>query len=407
MGFKKLISRLPKEPATWLALTIALAVACALLFSGGQHNVAATVCTLASTFCAYRVLHSISRMRSRINYLVNSALNGDFSYKFPVSNLPDQERDINITLNKLVTHIERLSADARQNERFLGLVINLVDIGIVVADEKGNVLQHNRAALDLLSLPVLTALCQFPADLSSLSIKKTQAVLHDQKLTIITLSDIRRPVQTAEVESWEKLTRVLTHEIMNSLTPITSMAQSLSRSAAATEQQEPLAVISASSQALMDFVKDFRKFTILPEPNPKVFYLKPFVDRVAQLASSMESASGIRFEVSVAPADAMAYTDESLLHQVMVNILKNAVEASPTRISVEARIRSDESVEISISNNGDLIPTEIASQIFTPFFTTRPAGSGIGLSLSRRIISRLGGTLTLSAHPSTRFSIII
>lgn len=407
MGFRKLIGRLQEEPATWLVLTIALAVASALLFPGGRHNVAAAVCAAASAMCAYKVINITTRTRKRISYLVDSAINGDFSYKFPVNNLPDQERDINATLNKLVTHLERLSADARQNERFLGLVINLVDIGIIVADEKGNVLQHNRAALDLLSLPVLTAVCQFPADTSSLSITKTQAVLHDQRLTIMTVSDIRRPVQAAEVESWEKLTRVLTHEIMNSLTPITSMAQSLSLSASTAEQQEPLAVISASSQALMDFVKNFRKFTILPEPNPKVFYLKPFIDRVAHLAASMEAAAGIRFDVAVAPADAMTYTDESLLHQVLVNILKNAVEASPTRISIEAGIRSDESVEISISNNGNLIPEELVSQIFTPFFTTRPSGSGIGLSLSRRIISRLGGTLTLSARPVTRFTIII
>lgn len=406
MGFKKRFANVPREPAAWLALTIALTISGALLFPGG-HNVAATLCFVASALCADRVLSSISRLRRRINYLVDSALNGDFSYKFPISNLSDQERDINITLNKLVTHLEQLTADARQNEKFLALVINLVDIGIIVADEHGNVLQHNRAALDLLSLPVLTNVCQFPTDASSLSISRTRATLHGQQLDIYTLSDLRRPVQDAEVESWEKLTRVLTHEIMNSLTPITSMAQSLSRSATSPEQQEPLAVISASSQALMDFVKNFRKFTILPEPQPKVFYLKPFIDRVVQLASSIDSAAGVEFEVLVAPGDAMVYADESLLHQVMVNILKNAVEASPTRIRVEAKIRADESVEISISNNGELIPAQIASTIFTPFFTTRPSGSGIGLSLSRRIISRLGGTLTLSIRPATRFTIII
>ncbi len=220
-----------------------------------------------------------------------------------------------------------------------------------------------------------------------------------------TITDIRRPVQTAEVESWEKLTRVLTHEIMNSLTPISSIAETLSRDLADDDLRGRLEVVSSSSRALMDFVRNFRHFTVIPAPQPKVFYIKPFVERVTALIASAENASSVDFRVSVFPPDAMLYTDESMLNQVLVNIVKNAVEAGPSKVEVNARVRDDESVEISVTNDGEPIPDTLAAQIFTPFFTTKPTGSGIGLSLCRRIVTTLGGTLTLSPSSATTFTI--
>ncbi|MDE6654723.1 MAG: ATP-binding protein, partial [Muribaculaceae bacterium] len=103
--------------------------------------------------------------------------------------------------------------------------------------------------------------------------------------------------------------------------------------------------------------------------------------------------------------DLMVYTDEALLSQVILNIVKNAAEANPAAIAIEAGVKADESVEIRISNDGELIPDDLAGQIFTPFFTTRPSGNGIGLSLSRRIVSHLGGTLTLATRPRTCFAV--
>ncbi len=392
-------------PAIWLALAMTLTMASCWLYADGREyrGIAAFICALA---CATRVLKTTSRLRERVRYLINAALHGDFSYKFPTDGVPKDERETNISLNRIVSHLETLAADARQNEEFLNLVIDLVDTGIIVANDRGHVIHANKAALTLLSLPALTDIRQLPADTPGLSVTQIPATLRGSRHTIHTITDIRRPMQTAEVESWEKLTRVLTHEIMNSLTPIHSITDTLSREHD-DELRQQLQVVSSSCRALMEFVRNFRRFTVIPAPQPKLFYIKPLVERVTALVASSAPAPAVDFRVMVFPPDAMLHSDEAMLNQVLVNLLKNAVEARPTLIEVTAKVRDDEDVEIAVANNGDTISDELAGQIFTPFFTTKPSGSGIGLSLCRRIVTALGGTLTLSTRPTTRFSIII
>ncbi len=388
-----------------LMTLIATTAACVLL--AYDHTGWGIIAYATACLCLVNVFTNIERLRYRIRYLLNAAINGDFSYKFRDDSITSRERELNTMLNNLVAHLEALGQSIRQNEEFLQLIINLIDSGIVIANDRGHIVQANRAALAMLNLPVLTDMKQIPNETSGLSISKTQTTLRGEHLTIYTIADIRRPIQTAEVQSWEKLTRVLTHEIMNSLTPISSIAGSLSRQANTDpdELRQQLSVISSSSHSLMDFVGNFRKFTILPAPKPKVLYVKAAIDKALTLMRAQPNAQGIDFSVEIFPPDAMIYTDESMLGQVIVNIVKNAVEASPRKISIKSKIRDDESVEISISNDGAPITPEAASQIFTPFFTTKPTGSGIGLSLSRRIINHLGGSLTLTLQPHPTFTI--
>lgn len=392
-----------------MAVLSALAAGASLAF---DLRITATVAIICSAVSAFLVLRLIARMRHHTDYLINSTLNADFSYEFPTSNVSDIEREINTSLNKVVAHLERLSRNARDHERFLGTILNIVDTGIIVADEDGNVIHANKATLSLLSTPVLTHLRQVPERAQHLIVAKKTADLKGQKLVIYTINDLTRSLQSTEVESWEKLTRVLTHEIMNSLTPINSIAESLISTSDDSEPdtedfRQKAMIISSSSHALMRFINNFRRFNIVPEPTPQIFYLKPFIEKAVSLVQAPLADAKPDFSVMVFPPDAMAYTDESLLHQVMVNILKNAIESSPTSIEVNARVRDDESIEISVSNDGLPIPDNLASQIFTPFFTTKREGSGIGLSLSRRIINKLGGTLTLDNRPNTKFTIVI
>lgn len=360
----------------------------------------------ASICCGYMLTQGVQRLNRRVRYIIEATLSEDFSYKFPTEGVGRDEVDTNRMLNRIVAHLERLNSQASQNEAFLAWAINLMDIGIVVADTAGDVRHHNDAALRLLERPALTNVCQMiRQDYSGLLINKTEMNLNGSSFTVYTISDLRRPVQTAEVESWEKLTRVLTHEIMNSLTPIQSIAETMSGKATDDEEAEAFATISSSSRSLMLFVKNFRKFSVLPQPQMRVMYVKPFLEKCVRMAEEYVRSSGICIRLSVFPPDMMVYTDEALLSQVILNIVKNAAEAAPSFISIEASVKADETVEIRISNDGELIPDEIARQIFTPFFTTRPEGSGIGLSLSLRIVTHLGGTLTLSSRPRTCFAV--
>lgn len=392
------------RPILWIVSVIILAIAVGWMAAKGSL-LAAAICLTVALYCAFSAIRAITRTRNRVDYIVEATLNEDFSYKFPIDDVPADEVEINENLNRLVEHLEHLSIEASRHEQFLSLIINLVDTGLVVADTKGSVIHRNDAALKLLSLPVLTHTCQMSADLPHLSIKRAQAALRGGNYDIFTITDIRQPIQRAEIESWEKLVRVLTHEIMNSLTPINALAGNLLDE---DRMDRPtLSLIADSSRSLLDFVKRFRKYTIIPDPQPKVISIKPFLERAITLAGGLEKAKGIEFSLFVTPADALAYADETMLSLAVGNILKNAVEASPSRIIVTARIRKDESVEIRIANNGDPIPADVAAQIFTPFFTTKASGSGVGLSLSQRMIHRMSGTLTLISPSPATFSIII
>lgn len=394
-------------PVGWLVGALLMAGCAGWCFVAGLILWAFIACA-AAICCGYMLTKGIRRLNRRVRYIIEATLSEDFSYKFPTEGVGRDEGDTNRMLNRIVAHLERLNSQAAQNEAFLAWAINLMDIGIVVADAAGDVRHHNDAALRLLERPVLTNVCQIPRqDYCDLSINKTGMNLNGSSFTVYTISDLRRPVQTAEVESWEKLTRVLTHEIMNSLTPIQSIAETMSGKATGDEEAEAFATISSSSRSLMAFVKNFRKFSVLPQPQMKVMYVKPFLEKCVRMAGEYVRDIGIRISLECFPPDMMVYTDEALLSQVILNIVKNAAEAAPSSISIEASVKVDESVEIRISNDGELIPDDLAGQIFTPFFTTRPSGNGIGLSLSRRIVSHLGGTLTLATRPRTCFAVRI
>ncbi len=392
----------------WIALSMMAAIiACAL--AATRHYAWCIVALAMLALSLIRIFNNVERLRRHVRYLLYAAVNGDFSYKFRDNSLTHQGKEINDILNQLVIHLEKLSENTRQNEDLLRKIIDLVDSGIVMSNDKGHILHANKSALNMLGRPMLTDMSQIPDHTEGLSITKTLSMHHGERLTIYTITDMRRQLQSAEVQSWINMTRVLTHEIMNSLTPINSIAESMGRepSLDRDEMLQQLDVISSSSRSLMQFVSNFRRFTVLPSPNPGVIYVKACIHKVVALMRTQPGAADIEFDVEVFPPDAMVYTDESMLNQVLINIVKNAIEANPTKIAIKTKIRDDEAVEISIANNGEPIEPEIASQIFTPFFTTKPSGSGIGLSLSRRIISQLGGSLSLTLQPYPTFTITL
>lgn len=392
-------------PIAWL-----LIVAISAGMSGWYYSNGMTtwfVLSLAATVAGgFMLVMTILHFGKRVRYIMNATLNGDFSYKFPTIGVNKYERESNIALNRIVEHLENLSMEIRQKETFLAQVINMTDIGMVVADDKGYVRIHNEAALQLLQRGALTHICQIdPQAYPGLAISRQESTLNGNDIFIYTINDLRHPIQNVEVESWEKLTRVLTHEIMNSLTPICSIAETMTEKETFAEAKDAFDAISSSSRSLLEFVKNFRKFSVLPEVKMRAVCLKPLLENCKFMAEKFDASGNVCINIRCFPPDVMSYTDDVLLSRVIINILKNAIEASSSRITIETGILPDESVEIRISNDGELIPEEQAQQIFTPFFTTRQSGSGIGLSLSRRIITHLGGTLILQRLPHTTFII--
>ena len=205
-------------------------------------------------------------------------------------------------------------------------------------------------------------------------------------------TDISRLVAQNEVESWERLTRVLTHEIMNATTPISSITQAYMNSPQikGTPYEKGIRTIHDTCAGLASFVDSYRKLTQLQEPVPTDVNLPEFINGIQNLYAQLNWQTSL-------PHSLVIHTDENLLRQVVINLVKNAIEAGAQ--SVDVRWND----ALFISNDGSPIPAEVRREIFIPFFTTKQTGSGIGLSLSRQIMMRQGGDLTLAEHPVSGF----
>ena len=359
----------------------------------------AIVATAAIAAVGYSLLYRRYRCTiGKVTFLFNAIDNLDFAFHFPEHG---RDRLVNESLNRIRRIIEKARHDLMERERYYEQIINAVSTGIMVVDERGGVLQHNEAALRLLGVEVLTFESQVMDKLASENFlrRETAALLNGKKVRIIAFSDIRNELSSRELESWTKLIRVLTHEIMNNVAPITSLSETLIHKADDDDIKEGLSVINTTGKQLLNFVNNYRRMTLIPKPQPKLFYVKPFLERMVTISSEYSKDSNINLDIPV--SDLLIYADESLIAHVVTNLLKNAVEAGATSISLSTYTIPDDSIIIDISNNGNPIPSEEAQQIFVPFFTTKPTGSGIGLSISRQIMKQSGGSIELITSDTT------
>ena len=358
-----------------------------------------------------RLYHHYRRNIKKVTFLFDAIDNGDFSFNFPTEKGFKEDKILHQSLNRIKLFLQHTREEQMDREKYYEQILNAVDTGILVVDSHDNILQHNQAALRLLDTDVLTHMNQVKGKLKDEHLAKheTQAMLKDKHVRIIALSDVSHELSNQEVDSWIKLIRVLTHEIMNTITPVTSLSETLlTRVTEDKDLKQGLETIHKTGTELLAFVNNYRRFTHVPQPQPALFYVEPFLERMALLCNH-------EVEISVSPKDLLVYVDESLLSHVVTNLLKNAVEAFNRQeklsfIRLKAYANAQESIIIDVSNNAGLIPEDVASHIFIPFFTTKPEGSGIGLSLSRQIMRVSGGSLSLhqdKAQGITTFRIII
>lgn len=358
-----------------------------------------------------RLYRHYRRNIKKVTFLFDAIDNGDFSFSFPTEKGFKDDKILHKSLNRIKLFLQHTREEQMDREKYYEQILNAVDTGILVVDSHDNILQHNQAALRLLDTDVLTHMNQVKEKLKDEHLAKheTQAMLKDKHVRIIALSDVSHELSNQEVDSWIKLIRVLTHEIMNTITPVTSLSETLlTRVTEDKDLKQGLETIHKTGTELLAFVNNYRRFTHVPQPQPALFYVEPFLERMALLCNH-------EVEIEVTPKDLLVYADESLLSHVVTNLLKNAVEAFKEKgklsfIRLQAYANAQESIIIDVSNNAGLIPDDVASHIFIPFFTTKPEGSGIGLSLSRQIMRVSGGSLSLhqdKAQEITTFRIII
>lgn len=360
----------------------------------------AVVAAVAVAVALYvRLLLHYRRNTRKVALMFDAIDNNDLSFAFNTSGVPTDDALLNRSLNRIKLVLAHARDEAVEREKYYEQIMDAAGTGLLVTDAAGHILQHNHAATVLLQRQVLTHLDQVRSRLDdgTLSLRETYTTLRGERVRIIAVSDINSELANREVDSWIKLIRVLTHEIMNTITPITSLSQTLLCKATG-EQREGLETISRTGSELMAFVDNYRRFTHVPQPQPKLFYVKPFAERMARLAPC-------EVEVNVCPADLLVYADEGLMARVMSNLLKNAAEAvcaadevhgsQGRKVWIDAYTGSDDSVVMDVCDNAGIIDADTAQHVFVPFFTTKAGGNGIGLPLARQIMRVSGGTLSL------------
>lgn len=369
----------------------------------------------------------------RLRRMLQAIRMGDLSIHFPDKNLRGAEKRLVNEMNEVITDFR---ADMLRKECQYGqyeAILNIVDAALIVADATGKINWMNKRAINDLCGFQITHLSMLDAShpglsealqslhpgmprIVTLKIGGTDTHMrlslatyrHDgAQAHIYTVENTSLLVQQSEVEAQRKLVSVLTHEIMNSLSPIISLSATLCENTAQMDEDTALAIgaINRRSQGLLKFVENYRQLTRIAQP-------KAHWTRIGELSDSLRAlfpAPYIHFEIE--DPDIQLRIDGSQIEQVLINLIKNAVEACGDRPEVTVATKADHPQHqfiITVSDNGRGISPEAIDKIFVPFFTTKPDGSGIGLSLSRQIISMHGGIIKAeSSERGTLFTIIL
>ena len=383
----------------------------------------------------YIVTRALVRRKiiGKIDFMSDALDSGESAFRYSEDHWSD--RRLNRSLNRLRSIFEAEKSDIRERERYFGIMLDHVQSGVIVIDgdkiDYSNVIARGFLGMsDISSLrqierisPELANAFRSASEVESkasfvsergtvqFSISACTARLHGKDVSIVTFNDITREMENNESESWTRLIRVLTHEIMNTVTPIASLSSALSQNLDAYDTEDvrsALGTISSSSEGLISFVQSYRSLTHIAAPVRKAFYLRDLVnDSVTIAQANWPSARVSYHELS---EDIILYADYGQISQVMNNLIKNAVQAGASDIDITASIDKRERTVINVANNGEPISETGREQIFVPFYTTKGvSGTGVGLSLCRQIIRLNGGTinLTSSTHEATVFTIVL
>jgi nitrogen fixation/metabolism regulation signal transduction histidine kinase len=346
--------------------------------------------------------------------------------------------------DRILHEFRRIRAEQEKDRFFYLNALNHIGIGLIVLDSKANLRFSNNAmhkligASEIIRLEALNRLKTGFAEsllkltpnkkelvrvvamgeMVQLSLRSSEFRMEGELFRIISFQDIRYEIEQREVEAWQKLIRILTHEIMNSVSPITlassgliNMLETEGKPKEASELDNAavdnllmgLHAIRKRSKGLANFVENYRSITKLPQPTYNIFSINKLIDQLETLFHDEFANNHIHFTKVVAPLDLQLNADEKLIEQVLINLFRNALQALSETEDKQLKItavNNNETIAISVTDNGKGIPQEIIETIFVPFFTTKTNGSGIGLTLSREIMKLHGGYIKVSSEPS-------
>lgn len=367
-------------------------------------------CALFQIAALTRQLNSFNR---KIKLFFDAVEDKDNMLYFPEHNVSREQEQLNRALNRINTLLSQVQKENKKQEYFYRSLLEEVPNGVLAWNEAGQIIIANSAALSLLGCGQLSSRAQVEqllANKENLSISQSRMKLQGKTITLLSVKDIGDELSDKESESWSKLTHVLTHEIMNTIAPIISLSQTLTTSAATQDKAvRGLKIIQAQSERLMEFTESFRHLSYLPQPDKKQFSLTDLLHNLEELLQSDFAERNIGFTLQCTPPSIHIIGDANQLSQVFLNLLKNAMQAleGQTNGTIRIDIQQNERLQIEVSDNGPGIPHELQEQIFIPFFTTKPEGTGVGLSLCKQIVRQHEGHLSIkeSRPGKTVFSI--
>lgn len=372
-----------------------------------------------------------SKMRRKVDYMLDALEDKELNFRFNEQVLVG--RGFNKTLNRLRTIFDKERHEISEQERYYGQMLDHVQTGVMVVDD-GMVSYCNKMASLLLGFSKISHIRQ----LSNISVElynafrdvlpdneqrvsfytergelrlaviASETEIHGKRMKIIAFNDISNDMAENEELAWSRLIRVLTHEIMNTVTPIASLSETLSADITSPDLQSGLETIALSSRGLIRFVDNYRTLTRVAAPIKRAFMLKELVERVISLVGQQIADTNVVCRYIEKSDDILLYADENQITQILINLIRNAIQAGATKVDIVGEIETFDAVRVDVINNGTPISRESQSQIFIPFFSTKQDGTGIGLSLSRQIMRLHNGSirLTRSDEKQTVFTLI-
>ncbi|MFY0688198.1 MAG: HAMP domain-containing histidine kinase [Cyclobacteriaceae bacterium] len=416
------------------------------LFFQTPYWLAACWCIFFFLILFWELIRYLSHAHSELTSFLSSIQHQDFTQVFPEDH--KRSKELHEAFNIITKEYAALATERQSNFLFLKNIVEHSGVPLIAYGERGDIELINESALQLLDLPHVTKIetigrvsedllgaiqslsngkkqlvkCEIRKSDYQLLVSIKEILISDELFKVVAMHNINTELDEKEIESWQKLIRVLTHEIKNSVIPIATLAEVLKSMLVATnhdlskltkEEEKDLtqgvSTIEKRSKGLVDFVAAYSDLTRIPEPALAFEDLHDVINSVVALQVSIAEKIGVHLQCKGHKLSAIQI-DKKLIEQVLINLIQNAIDVMPNGGSIHISLQEDQNRQvIVVRDSGPGIPAEILDQIFIPFFTTKEKGSGIGLSLSRQIIRAHGGNITVdsSAEKGTKFRVIL
>ncbi|RLD81111.1 MAG: ATP-binding protein, partial [Bacteroidetes bacterium] len=395
----------------------------------------------------FSLINYIEKTNRIVTSFLESVRFSDFSRTFQVEGLGSSFDNLKRAFNKVIEDFQRIRTEKEEHYFYLQQIISHVEIGILAYQKDGTVEMINNSAKKLFNVQSLKNIQLLETwssgfesvffdikpgdnelikvrkgdDILQLSIYATQFKINEREIILVSIKNIQSELEEQEMKAWQKLIRVLTHEIMNSIAPIASLTSTVNVMVKETAKEigphitgdfdqetfddiiEALDTIHKRSTGLIHFVEKYRNLTKIPNPNFSVYKIKDQFENIYNLLKKEILEKEIKISIIVVPEMLEVTADEQLIEQVLINLVKNSIHAlenvEKAEIKLNAYINNSGKRVMQIYDNGQGIIKEVGDKIFIPFFTTKSSGSGIGLSLSKQIMRLHGGNIKVTSEP--------